>query len=355
MTIHYHTGFEGSTLLPDPTWLYAGSNPPTTQGVVAADPHTGANCLQLAFANSDNWGWQGDRQVRAAAATSITFGFAFKVSNLPSVDAFMAGVVCENASSAGVINVAVEEDGSVTLRRVTSDVTQTGGTVVAAAPSGTVTADAWHYVEMLMVFSDTVGTIKVWLDGAILFDVAASDTNSGISTILTGFYPRLSFSTGAIGTGPTIRIDDVIVASGLAAALGPQAHEALTATSSVESDGVGSDGNSVDNYLLVAAYNADYVDVVSGDRERYGLADRTHTGTINAVTVRGVVDKPAVGVIVANGFLLSNATEVNGSALMIGGGPGTKVLAGPLETDPDTAAAWGDAGLNAVTVGVEAA
>lgn len=353
MTIHFHTGFEGSTYA-DQYFTTLDSSPPVSQGVVATDPHSGTNCFEVAFASNDNWlAWRANPTEAYSWAGSgmLTFGFAVKASSLATLDIFAFGFGVKHATTNGYLYVAVEEDGSMTVRRNTA-LSMALGTALGSAVAGTFPDDGgWHYVELHGSIHDSTGVAEVWLDGVKVIDVAATDTQQGIG-VVSGFSPGINLSS-ATGS-PVVSVDDVYVASGLSAVLGPQVHEALVPTSSVESGGLGSDGNSVDNFLLVDSVSTDYVDITSGERDRYGLADRTETGDVNAVTVRAVLERPDLGLIVANGFALSGATETDGPGLVLGGGKRVVAVTGVLETDPNTAAAWTTSGVNALTVGVEA-
>jgi hypothetical protein len=82
------------------------------------------------------------------------------------------------------------------------------GTTTIASVNSVLTADTWHYIEMEVVFSDTVGTVKVWVDDT-------EEINStGLDTLVNGNgIHRIRFGGQGIPDAPSSysALDDIYV------------------------------------------------------------------------------------------------------------------------------------------------
>jgi hypothetical protein len=371
MPVRYHTGFETSDVVPPQFLVAAGTlSEPMAQVIATDHAHSGDRSFKVTLTTNDNWAFagktssEGNMFARDTADDPIVVGCAIRVSDLTSLDMVSFGLASQTSGSTlNHIFLHIEEDGSATLRGHSADA-NTGG-----APSGTQLGDglvagtfvsgAWYYIEIRIgSIHDTTGTVQLWVNGVLHVDFtgdtryASNGTTGGI-----GYTPTVMMSTPASGGSMPVDVwvDDFYCGDDMAV-LGPVYHEALVPTSTVEADGLGSDGNSVDNHLLIddlLGAGSDYVDLDPADRGRYAFGDRTLTGAVLAVTLHGSVSNPDPGVVDANGFVLSGATEADGTAMVLSSATSTVPLVGPLETDPDTGEAWTTGGVNAITAGVE--
>jgi hypothetical protein len=164
----------------------------------------------------------------------------------------------------------------------------------------------------------------------------------------------------AAGTGE-MRIDDVYVTNGAGAVntgfLGDIAVETLFPDGNgSSSQWVGSDGNSVDNYLLVeepTPSTTDYVQSnVAGNRDLYASSSLVRAaGTIYGVQTTAYAQSSDSGPVSLNNLAKSGAT--------VGVGPARALVttwlpkSSVFELNPDTAAAWTVSEVNGAEFGME--
>lgn len=233
-----------------------------------------------------------------------------------------------------------------------------GTTVLATTTAVYITSD-YHYFEMKATLHDTTGTIDVYVDSnpTPVLTFSGDTKNAGTKTV---------FDTFRILGGSFQMVDDIYLANGAGAApfnttIGevrcyPLAPNGNGATQ----QGVGSDGNSVDNYLLVdeaaGSFNgADYTGMFTpGNIDLYTIGNLgITTGQIANVEVAGYVQKSDSGAKSARLKLRTAATNYDGSTDTL-----TTAVWTPIRDEwkinPNTGLAWTIAEVNAIEAGYEA-
>jgi hypothetical protein len=233
------------------------------------------------------------------------------------------------------------------------------GTVLGSYVVNPISYTDFYYFECKCVLSDTVGSVEVRMNGNVIINLTGIDTkNGGTKTV---------FDSVGIGPSQTLNnvhdvVDDFYICNGAGSTnnnfLGDVAVETLYPSGDGSSSQfLGSDGNSVSNYLLVDEPNVpiltDYVeDAVSGHRDLYAIGNLVRSsGPVYGVQVTDHVRNSDSGAISAKTALKSGAVVANGPDFPVT--TTWKTTWKMHELDPDGAIPWTIAKVNAVEAGVE--
>jgi hypothetical protein len=177
------------------------------------------------------------------------------------------------------VTVTINADGKIRAYRGLRT-----GTLLGTSTINTImrTTGTWYYAEAKATLSDGGGSVEVKIDGTTVLALSGVDTkNGGTKTV----FDSMMISFGQGGSGAEALCCDVYICN----AAGSRNNTflncpkilflAVTGNGS-SSQGVGSDGNSTNNYDLVdeaagvAPNETDYVDLVAtGDKDLYAVAD----------------------------------------------------------------------------------
>lgn len=322
-------------------WSITGT--PAVSGLVA---RTGPSALQV---NANN---EFVRRAVAASEEHATFivGSALHVAT-PATGEVSVVALRSDAGATSHITLSMSSSGGLSVRRGNH-----GDVVIGAA--GTLATGTWYFIELKVTLSDTVGTIDVRVNGASTLSLTGQDTkNLGTKTVFDTVLLG-NTSTGA----PTMYYDDVYVVNGAGTVnnnfLGDLRVRSLAPSGNgTSSQLLGSDGNSIDNYLLVddpTPDTADYVGSATLDqKDTYAFTDLPDTsGQVLGVQVNALATKTDTGarnlaLVTRSGvtdYDSPDAALTNGSNLFV------QHL---RELDPATAAAWTRAAVNAAEFGVK--
>lgn len=235
------------------------------------------------------------------------------------------------------------------IRRGTS-----AGTLLATGTQQ-VFDNAWSYIEISCTISDTVGQVHVRLNGATTDEVSyTGDTkNGGTATTID----NVRWEIGSAG-----RISDVYILDGTGSApnnsfLGDVVVRTLSPSGNgTYSQLLGSDADSVNNYLLVDEHpysSTDYVgSATTGQKDSYAMTDLpAGVSTVYGVQVVGQMFKSDASLAQSRLILRSGGTDYGGSTRVLTTSPiGYYEL---YSQDPATSAAWTPAGVNNMESGME--
>ncbi len=238
----------------------------------------------------------------------------------------------------------VTATGAIEANRYTSD---SAGTVLGTSSAGVIAANTWHYIECEVTISDASGVFKVYVDGVQVLNLTSVDTKNTANA----YASSIKFGASANIT-QNIDIDDLYV-NDAATKLGERRVETLYPTSDVAQGFARSSG--AVNYSLVdeAQVNGD-TDYVQGstvgDVDTYGFGDLSGSpATIDAVQFTSFAVKTDATARSIALQIKSGATTSDGSNYALAASY-TKIER--LTTvDPNTAAAWTAANVNAVQGG----
>lgn len=240
--------------------------------------------------------------------------------------------------------------GAIEVRRGLS-----GGTVLGTTDADVAPAGSWAYIEVKVVLHDTAGSVVVYADGVNVLNLTGIDTRNGGTDptidriqIFGGYWDDLVILNGA-GSVNNDFIGDVTVES------------ILPSGNGTTSNGVGSDGNSTDNYALVGEAGISttgYVDfATTGDKDTYAFANLTFgspSKSVAAVAVYAFARKGDTGARSAATIARLGGTEVDGPDVALGNPdtPGAWV-SGTYETKPG-GGAWTLADVDSAEFGFKA-
>ncbi len=216
----------------------------------------------------------------------------------------------------------------------------------------------WNYIEASVTISDTVGEVHVRLNGSPTDEISfVGDTkNGGTNTTVDKF----TIYSGN-GAASYINISDCYILNDTGSSNNDFLGDVVVRTLSPSSNGTytqltGSDGNQIDNYLLVDEHpysSTDYVgSATPGDKDTYVFEDLPGgVATVHAVQVNGMMSKNDGGVASARYVIRSAGSDYPGT---------TRALTTSYtayqelhETDPATGISWTPAAVNDLESGME--
>lgn len=226
------------------------------------------------------------------------------------------------------------------------------GSEIASFP---ISAGVFHWVSMHLRVHATLGKWTVTVDGIQEVDFSGDTINTGTPDTISG----INFGAG---TAAVYIWDDIIISDGI----GGTPFNGLLADRRIETirpDGVGTatnfapfpadavNWNKVDE--AIPDDDTTYVeDAVSAQRDTYTHSNMVLTpASIDALVVKTLAKNPDGGSNNIKHVINSNATVSVGPAVAVGSE--YTVQETVFETDPDTAAAWIKAGVDAVEAGFE--
>ncbi len=217
-----------------------------------------------------------------------------------------------------------------------------GTTSLGASAAGAIIINTWHAIAVECVISDTVGRVTVYVDGVSVLNLTSQDTAN--SATVTSDRLQLGSST------TDCRYDDIYVINSATKLTNHPRIETLVPVS----DGgtlnwVPSTGSS--HFALIdelPVATADYISASSvGDVDEIGLSDLTSVPIsieeVNVVTFASKTDATARTLYPG---VKSGATTSDGTAVVLNA-TGVRYDR-PIAVDPDTAAAWTYAAVNAL-------
>jgi hypothetical protein len=311
------------------SWVPIGTAP----GIVAGRNGNGWT-IPGAFATSHH-----DFAIPAAEQTdTLTIGFAFRTGSLSILPTF--DLYSDNGT--------VLHD-RINVRNTEVEVQRAGGTTTFTAPFA-FAINTWFYVECSVKMHDTAGTVTARVNGTQIGTATGLDTrNAGTKAVFDTVWAK--------GIGSTLCVIDDLYLANDATMLGDIRVETLYPNGDgAVNQWVGSDGDSVQNYLLVneagAPVASSFVESsTAGAQDLYTLTDlAAGTGTVRAVC-------PAVHTLKTDGGARQLKVLVRGSS--VSASPtrdlGTSGVNQHWATtvNPETGLAWTRAQVNALQAGVE--
>lgn len=290
---------------------------------------------------------------RAVGSVSgdLVIAFALYVNTVDATMAFF------HAYSGGTIQIFLElTTGGNIQARVNSSPT-TGGTTYVSTVGYSIST--WHWIELKIKISDTVGKIILKVDGTTGINQTNIDTaiTAGSTTVTAvGFRSEGPGSTN----GGDFLIDDLVILDDQGSVNNDFPGDTAIKTLLPNGNGnssqlVGSDSNSTDNYLLVDETSLDTADYVGSatlnDIDLYAMTDLTGSPTIKAVCFSPVLGKADAGGRKYAPMVRQSTTNYAGSDTSVPLGPA--VVQVIYETNPATSSAWTATEVNADEFGVK--
>lgn len=309
----------------------------TSGSTVVTGGRFGGSCVRLSY--------NGSLVLRKNIQPTGTLivGFALKIDNLPSrVDNLF--LAYSDGGATHQFSLQYTTGTNLSIAR--------GGTVLATSAKA-LGVNIWHYVEMKLFIHDTSGTIELKVDGENWLSFTGDTRNGGTNSTLDmiAFYHYISFNS---------YIDDLYICDTNGTTnndfIGDSRIETLRPSANGSSSQfVGSDGNSIDNYLLVnesTPSTAEYVSSgVAGNKDLYNFSDLSNSAsTVKGVQLNAYVAKSDTGSRSVTNLVKSGVTEAAGATTILSSS--YTVVSHVQETDPNTSAGWTAGGVNSAEFGV---
>jgi hypothetical protein len=223
-----------------------------------------------------------------AATANLTFGFALRCSSFPGGTPTQKGHFYVKSGATFQCGILVDTGGAISVYRMSAD---TAGTLLGTMPAGTLVLNVFHYIEVEVVLSTTVGRVTIFVDGVQKLNLTnVNNANAGVGTTAD----RWCMGSTNGGNGPQLQVDDLYVTD-TAARLGERKIETLYPTGDVAAVFTHNIGAS--NFAAVddpqANGDTDYVQGTTlGDTDRYDFGNLASTpATIDAVQVVAFAQK----------------------------------------------------------------
>lgn len=278
----------------------------------------------------------------------ITIGAAIKVSSVSGEDKILGLYDTSTPTLAGSndhATVSVAADGSIVLKG-------DGGSTIATSSPGIIAEDTWYYLEAQLRAVDGA-TANVYVNGTLAVSGTGDFSDSAIAfavfgntdTVVTIVYDDVYVSNDA--TAYDAPFGDVKIATLLPNADTVQADWAVTGAASgfdAIDDALGTNGDVDTTYIS---------DTTLNNKSEFDMEDLAESpDSIAAIQINTRASKTDAGTIEYTHYVDSSGTESLGTAVAPANGT-YSLVSDVFETDPNTAAAWTEAGVNAVKLGVE--
>lgn len=286
----------------------------------------------------------------SVALNSFFIGFSRVVPNGDIINANSMFQMQGDAGSVAHLTFDCSTTGQLIVRRGTSS-----GTILATS-AVIFSVNARYYFEIFVVISDTVGRVKVKVNDVVVIDFTGDTKNAGTLASIDTFVNLSAANSGVSTFGDLVYRDNTG-----AAPYNDFMGEQLIMTLDPNNNGatnqfLGSDGNSVDNYLLVdenPPNTTDYTgDSTAGHRDLYEFTDLVPAGTVHAASAHAYMQKTDAGARSVKILNRSGGGTLNSGASQTLSTTYTVISSALLTADAD-AAAWTVAKINAEQFGVE--
>lgn len=288
-----------------------------------------------------------------APQTQGAFGFAFRAATLTTQLAGVAAFWCTVRTTSGSgfqLGLRSNNNGAIEAWRATS---RSAGTLLGTSANGVIVFNTWHYVECEIVISDTVGVFNVYVDSILVLSLSAQDTRNGAPAD----FDAISLGHHGVFTNAGNHQFDDFYITDTAAKLGERRVETLYPSADVTGATDWTQSTGANRWSTVDEATVDITDYISattvGNVERFTHPGMSSTpASIDAVqvvsyglktdaTARSIAMQVKSGATTSDGanFALATTTIQMRRAL--------------LATDPNTAAAWTAAAVNALEFGVK--
>lgn len=135
--------------------------------------------------------------------TKGAIGFRYKQSALGTLQYYPLGL---KSTSTYTLGFGVNTSGAISVARLTA---VNSGTTLATSSTGVIVANTSHWISVQYEISDTVGRVRICVDGVERINVTNVDTANGVSSVNRLFICNKSTDT-ALTFDDVVQFDDYI-------------------------------------------------------------------------------------------------------------------------------------------------
>lgn len=340
MTLLHIEGFDGYDSSTFQARYYVKGSP-IIETTVYRNGRAAARCSYNVYFG---WGFPGG----TPSDSETIIGFAWRTSAIA-----VKTIVAFCTSTLGIqCQVRLNGGGYLEFLRGTTTILDTGSIQLAV--------DTWYYIEIKCKISNSItsGDCVVKINGVADITLAtATDTETYSGSALD----ILLFTSSAIGSYGYY--DDLYICDNQGSVNNDFLGDCIVACLRPDGNGNsaewdGSDGNQVNNYQLVDDTTPDasstYLEAqAASELDLFTYDDLSGVGTIHGLLAHSEAIKIGAGDLKLRNVCRSNSIDYNGDTEPVGEGNYCAVNH-IWEIDPNTSAAWLEAGVNAAEFGMEA-
>lgn len=245
-------------------------------------------------------------------------------------------------------SIKIKSDGSIELYRGAD------ATLLASSSTGVVSSGVWFYFEIKVVFSQTVGTVDVKVDGASVI----SDT--GLDTCQTA---NASIDSFRFRGGPVyMYMDDLYICDDSGSKNNDFLGDCRVHTLYPDADGNHSDftpSTGSDHYAMVddaqpTSVDTDYNESSTvGHKDTYSMDTYAEDGTIYGIQVCSAVRNPDTGTMTVRNLCRSGATPTDNEGASLTLSQSDQMAIDVWEQEPTDTVDWTAAKINAAEFGIK--
>jgi len=173
----------------------------TSASISTLNPRTGANHLRINGGSGQAATFV--RRVLGGAKTTVGLGAVFYLTALPTGNNCQRIFGYADATNATQLGIVIQSTGTIEAWRGVPG----SGTSLGATSSPVVVASAYQHIEAVVLFSQTVGTVEVRVNGVTVLSVSGVDTCNTALTECSQVY--IGGAANGTQTDKTHYIDDL--------------------------------------------------------------------------------------------------------------------------------------------------
>ncbi len=203
MTLLWCDGFDhygtDTTNMTDGAWAEVGSS---GFSLNTDNPRTGSHALRYTDSSASK---TNTRRVLGGAKVTVGLGAVFWYSNLPNVNDKSMIFEFRDAANASQVSIVLQSTGVIEVKRGSTET----GTTLGDSVTPAITAEAYTHMEVITTIDDSAGAVEVRVNGVTVVSLTGVDTkntsNTESSQVTVGTVSGTSSLTGVT----TMYIDDL--------------------------------------------------------------------------------------------------------------------------------------------------
>lgn len=283
------------------------------------------------------------RRVFSGALTTVSVGAGLYFPGLPTTNGTNTPFQFQDAANAAQVSIVVQTTGAIAAYRGTGS-----GTLLGTSTT-LMTAASWNHLEAKVVFSNTVGTVQVKLNGVTILNL------SGLDTVNTANVESSQIIVGCLNTSAVdYYMDDLYCTDSTGAR-----NTGLLGDCAVYTLYPDSDGSNEDWTLSAGTDSWDMINDAAQDgdttyMEATAVNNKTDVNfqdlSASIVDILGLqmvtcMKKSDAGACSVKQTMLSSGTALDGTTFPIT--TAYTFWSSIFEVDPNTSTTWTRAGINA--------